>query len=606
MEHATPMSSRASLQPLTLAEHPHSIAFSIRLGQDLLVQGLGMGMVSLMGLTILPWPVVLAWTLVAIAAVAAEHQFLRLVARGGRISRTAGAWAPALRILATTVYAVAAFALIVKGGPGRRLFAMALMCASMVHVLMLYYRSPLILAASLSPYVIVLAVVGFGLVRTALQQGHVLSALASVFAIAVFAIQFWSARAQLAGAWIELMTAREAAEQRERAADAANRAKSQFLANMSHELRTPLNGVLGMAQALATDRLTRIQHERVNIIRRSSESLLAMLNDLLDLSRIEASALELEVVEFDLQDLVRGVAAAHQPLAAKKALAFEFEVAEEACGRYQGDSARIRRILYNLSENAVKFTETGGVTLQVERDAEHVIFHVADTGIGVADDDLAHLFEDFFQADSTLTRLYGGAGIGLAICGELTSLMGGVIEVSSKLGEGSTFTLMLPLKPAEALAEPRVSEGHLAETERPAELRVLAAEDNATNQLVLRTLLVPAGIAPTLVVNGREALAAWENQTWDIVLMDIQMPEMNGIEATLAIRLRELETGRTRTPIVAMTANAMPHQMVEYEAAGMDGVVAKPVEIANLFNVMEHALAQAGGASMEPGRNSAA
>jgi CheY-like chemotaxis protein len=245
-------------------------------------------------------------------------------------------------------------------------------------------------------------------------------------------------------------------------------------------------------------------------------------------------------------------------------------------------------------------------TSQLRGVIEHVIFRVTDTGIGLADDDLAHLFEGFFQADSTLTRRYGGTGIGLTICGELATLMGGVIEASSKLGEGSTFSLMLPLKPAEPLVESRASKTHSSETEPTAELRVLAAEDNATNQLVLKTLLAAADIEPTIVVNGREALADWEGQTWDIVLMDIQMPEMNGIEATWAIRHRELETGRPRTPIVAVTANAMTHQVVEYEAAGMDGVVAKPVNMANLFNVMEQALAQAAAPAEPSRRNSAA
>ena len=601
-----PMSPRSNTNPATLAAYPEPAAFSIQLGRNLIVQALGMGMVSLMGLNILPWPMVLAWTLVAIAAVAAEDHFLRLMATGARSSRAAGVWAPALRILTTTVYAVAAFVLIVKGGPGTRMFAFALMSSSMVYVLMRYYRSPLILMASLSPYLVILGWVGFGLTRTALQQGHVIGALASGFTIAMFAVQFWSARAQLAASWIELMTARQAAEERERAADAANRAKSQFLSTMSHELRTPLNGVLGMAQALAGDRLTRVQQERVKIIRRSSESLLATLNDLLDLSKIEAGALEPEVVEFDLEQLVHGVVAAYQPLAAEKELAFEVEVAEAARGRCLGDSARIKRVLYSLSENAVKFTQTGGVTLRVDRDAGHVVFRVADTGIGIAEDDVARLFEGFFQADGTLTRRYGGAGIGLTICGELTTLMGGVIEVSTELGEGSTFTLVLPLEPAQALAEPKAAEARPAETERPAELRVLAAEDNATNQLVLKTLLAQAGIASTLVVNGREAVAAWEGQTWDIILMDIQMPEMDGIEATRAIRLRELETGRARTPIVAVTANAMTHQVVEYEAAGMDGLVPKPIEIAHLFEVMEQALALAEAAAAEPGRQNAA
>ena len=309
---------------------------------------------------------------------------------------------------------------------------------------------------------------------------------------------------------------------------------------------------------------------------------------------------EAEVVEFDLRDLARGVVAAYEPLAAKKALAFEFDVAEEVRGRYLGDSARIRQILYSLADNAVKFTETGGVTLRVERDAEHVVFRLTDTGVGIAQDDLAHLFEGFFQADSTLTRRYGGTGIGLAICGQLATLMGGVLEASSKLGEGSPFTLRLPLKLAEAMVDSRTSETPSREPEPTAELPVLAAEDNATNQLVLKTLLAAAGVEPTIVVNGCEVLATWESQTWDVVLMDIQMPEMNGIEATRAIRYHEQQTGRSRTPIVAVTANAMTHQVAEYEVAGMDGVAAKPIDVANLFSAMERVLAQAAAPRPSP------
>ena len=587
-----PNSSRSIGRPARLSAYPHPVAFSIQISRNLTVQGLGVAMVVLTGLNVLPWLLVLAWTVVMAAAVAAEHQFLRLVARGGRLSRIAGLAAPPLRVLATTLYALAALALIARGGPGERLFAFALISASMVHVLMRYYRSPVILVASLSPYLFVLAIVSYALARQAWEQGHPLAALASSFVIATFALQFWSSRAQLAGAWGELMSAREAAEERERAAEEANRAKSQFLATMSHELRTPLNGVLGMAQALSNDGLTPVQRERVGVIRRSGQGLLAVLNDLLDLSKVETGALALEVAEFDLEHLVRGVAAAYRPLAQNKALGFEIEVAESARGTYLGDDARIRRILHGLCDNAVKFTHEGGVTLRVDREADRIAFRVDDTGIGIGQDDLAHLFEGFFQADATLSRRYGGVGIGLAICGELTKLMGGVIEASSEPGGGSTFTLSLPLERVETPVGAHAAKA--AETEDAADLRVLAAEDNPTNQLVLKTLLAPAGIAPTLVDNGREALAAWESQAWDIVLMDIQMPEMNGIDATRAIRRRELETGRPRTPIVAVTANAMTHQVGEYTAAGMDGVVAKPVDMANLFNAMELALSQAG------------
>ncbi len=572
----------------------------------MIVQGLGMAMVSVMGLTILPWPAVLAWTLVAIAALAAEDKLLRNIAGGGRFSRPASTWAPALRVFVTTLYAAAALALVVKGeqGTGARLFAFALMTASMIHVLMRYYRSPRMMIASLAPYLLILGWVSVGQARMALQQGYLLGAVTCTFTTGMFAVQLWSARAQLAGAWTELMTARQAAEERERAAEAANLAKSQFLATMSHELRTPLHGVLGMAQALSAERLTKVQRERIQVIRRSSESLLSVLNDLLDLSRIEAGALRLEAVEFDLEHLVRGVVAAYRPLAEKKALAFEFDITEEVRGRYLGDAARVRRILYSLCENAVKFTQAGDVTLRVERDERQIVFCVSDTGVGIATDDMARLFEGFFQADSTLTRRYDGAGVGLAICRELTTLMGGVIEASSELGKGSTFTVRLPLKRVESFDEVDIIDIPSAEVERPAELRVLAAEDNATNQLVLKTLLAQAGIAPTFVMNGREAVAAWEYQIWDIVLMDIQMPEMNGIEATKAIRARELETGRVRTPIVAVTANAMAHQVVEYSAVGMDGVVPKPFELTQLYQAMEQALAHADAMPAESCRQS--
>ena len=380
--------------------YPQAFAFSIQLGRNQIVQALGLSMVALVGLSVVKWPAVVVWVIAAILAVGTEDLLLRRMARSTAPSRTADIWAPALRIMATTVYATAALALIVKGGPGARLFAFALMSASMVHVLMRYYRRPVILLASLTPWVAVIGLSGFGLMMTALGHKQWLAALAVPFTLLMFGVQFWASRAQLSTVWDELMNAREAAEHRERAADAANRAKSQFLATMSHELRTPLNGVLGMAQALTSDTLTTAQRERVSVIRRSSESLLAVLNDLLDLSKIEMTSLELETVEFDLDQLVHGVAAAYEPLASKRGLGFVCEVDAAARGSYVGDSARVRRILYNLADNAVKFSHQGGVTLKVEHADDRVVFRVIDSGIGVGEADLAQLFKSFFQADS--------------------------------------------------------------------------------------------------------------------------------------------------------------------------------------------------------------
>jgi CheY-like chemotaxis protein len=249
-------------------------------------------------------------------------------------------------------------------------------------------------------------------------------------------------------------------------------------------------------------------------------------------------------------------------------------------------------VLYNLFSNAVKFTHEGAVAFTVTRIGGAIVFRVDDTGVGIAPESLDRLFDSFFQADASNTRRYPGAGLGLTICHELMALMGGRIVAESAPGEGSTFTATLPLariadvQPMAPTAEPQPM--------RPAWLggvRVLAAEDNDVNQLVLKTLLSQAGINPTIVADGAMALDAWERETWDIILMDIQMPQMDGVQSTREIRRREAETGRPRTPILAVTANAMVHQVAAYEAAGMDGVVSKPIELARLFAAMEAALA---------------
>jgi signal transduction histidine kinase/ActR/RegA family two-component response regulator len=566
------------------ANFTQAVAFAVHTSRNIFVQVAGLSMVVATALNVTPWPFVAGWTVAAVCVLGMEDLLMRAAAKG-RPSR----WSPVLRIAGTTLYALAAFTLIARGGGVERLFAMALICASSVHVLMRYYRTRWMLLGALSPYIAILTFLAEEQVRRSLQAGHILPALIGTFTLGTFTLQFWSARGQLNAAWNELMSAREAAEEREHAAEAANRAKSNFLATMSHELRTPLNGVLGMAQAMTHERLSDAQRERVKIIRRSSESLLAVLNDLLDLSKIESSSLELEIGEFDLEHLVRGIVAAYEPLAGKKGLGFTFEVAEAARGAYLGDSARIRRVLYSLADNAVKFTEAGAVRLGVDRDGPDLVFRIDDSGIGIGEEHLAHLFEGFYQADDSRTRRYGGAGLGLAICREMTSLMGGSIEAVSELGAGSTFLVRLPLQPAAAHAKAAPAEPQ-APDERAAEFRVLAAEDNDTNQLVLKTLLAQVGVEVTLVENGRQALEAWEAHAWDIILMDIQMPVMDGVEATRAIRARERDTGRPRTPIVAVTANAMTHQVAEYEAAGMDGMVPKPIDITALVGAMQAAL----------------
>jgi PAS domain S-box-containing protein len=398
----------------------------------------------------------------------------------------------------------------------------------------------------------------------------------------------------------ERKQAEHALVQAKEEAEAATRAKSAFLATMSHEIRTPLNGVLGMAQAMGRDDLTDRQRERLDVIRQSGEALLAILNDVLDLSKIEAGKLELEQTEFDIAELAEGAHATFAATAQSKGLAFELKVARGARGIYVGDAVRVRQILYNLVSNGLKFTDQGKVKVEVGRRRGALTLSVSDTGIGIAPETLATLFQKFEQADASTTRRYGGTGLGLAICRDLAQMMGGKISARSKLGDGATFEVELPLErtrqaPPKRRRRTRRAEAGEVMDGRP--LRILAAEDNAMNQLVLKTLLAQVGLEPTIVADGRAAVAAWEAGPWDLILMDVQMPEMDGPTATAVIRAREAAEGRRRTPIVALTANAMEHQVAEYRAAGMDDFVAKPIEAGRLYEAVMHAAEQAEAAA---------
>ncbi len=385
----------------------------------------------------------------------------------------------------------------------------------------------------------------------------------------------------------ELIDSKEAAE-------AGGAAKSAFLATMSHEIRTPLNGVLGMVQAMARDELSPIQTERLQVIQKAGAALLAILNDLLDLSKIESGKLELEDGECDIEEIAGGVAQAFTTLATEKDIGFRLHVTEDARGVYRGDATRLRQILYNLVSNALKFTPQGSVAVCVDRPDEALRIRVTDTGVGIAPERLSFLFDKFVQADASTTRKYGGTGLGLAICQELATLMGGGVTVQSTPGEGSTFTVTLPLIRLADGGRSGAADGEAEIEAAPPSrsLRILAAEDNAMNQMVLKTLLHQVGVDPTVVGDGLEALAAWREGEWDVILMDIQMPVMDGPTAARAIRDEEIATGRRRTPIIALTANTMSHQTQAYTACGMDEVVAKPIEVGRLYAALEAVLAE--------------
>jgi PAS domain S-box-containing protein len=377
-----------------------------------------------------------------------------------------------------------------------------------------------------------------------------------------------------------------------RRAEDATAAKGEFLANMSHEIRTPMNAILGMTQLLTKTSLTEEQRDLVSTANDAAESLLSLINDILDFSKIEARRLELEAVAFDVRDTVSDALRLVAPRAREKGLLLGKHIDQTVPDMIVGDAGRLRQVLLNLLGNAVKFTEAGEVVVSVdmvELSADEVRLHFAvrDTGIGVPADKQWRIFGAFVQADGSTTRKYGGTGLGLTISSELVELMQGRMWIDSAVGSGSTFhfsalfaradqTRAAPPAPADVTASPLPSRV----SRRP--LRILLAEDNAINKKVVSGMLASGGHQVVAVDNGQQAVEAVQRQVFDVVLMDIQMPVMNGFEATAAIREAERATGG-HLPIVAMTAHAMTGDRERCLAGGMDGYVAKPIRIVDLF-----------------------
>ena len=381
-----------------------------------------------------------------------------------------------------------------------------------------------------------------------------------------------------------------------RCAEAASRAKGEFLANMSHEIRTPLNGILTMAQVMAHGELSSAQRDLLCVVRQSGQDLLHLLNDILDFSKIEAGKLELEQTEFDPEKVLESTLAAFAALAEKKDLQLWLDVAPSARGLRRGDPARLRQIVANFVSNALKFTERGGVRIAIvglgAGGREGLQVAVNDTGPGIAPEKTALLFQKFSQVDASTTRRYGGTGLGLAICRELAELMQGRVWAESVQGEGSTFFAELRMPYLRDIVAEAHGSGEMEDFgEALPPLRLLAAEDNATNQLVLTTVMNVFGFELTLVDDGAQAVEAWRRADFDAILMDVQMPVMDGVQATRAIRAEEAATGRARIPIVALSANAFHHQISEYLKAGMDTHVAKPIELSALQAALEYVLA---------------
>jgi PAS domain S-box-containing protein len=365
-------------------------------------------------------------------------------------------------------------------------------------------------------------------------------------------------------------------------AESANRAKSVFVANMSHEIRTPLNGVIGVAGALARTGLTPSQREMVSLVQSSGQMLERMLSDILDQAKIEAGNFQLQVAPFDLRQEIDAAAELMRARADEKGLGFHLAYTEAARGVFEGDAVRLRQIVSNLASNAVKFSHTGTVEITVDaaapaRDGEptQLRIDVTDTGIGFDAETADRLFGRFVQADGSISRQFGGTGLGLAICRSLTELMGGRIDARSEPGAGSTFTVELPLRPA-VRAEPRAG-GEAAPADDLGKVRILLAEDHPTNQRVVQLILEPAGVELTIVGDGRAAVDIFTAGRFDMILMDMQMPVMDGLAATRAIRAMERDGGWAPTIIAMFTANAMDEHLVQAAEAGANCHIAKPI-----------------------------
>jgi signal transduction histidine kinase/HPt (histidine-containing phosphotransfer) domain-containing protein len=406
----------------------------------------------------------------------------------------------------------------------------------------------------------------------------------------------------------EIQRHREELQKARKEAEAARRAKSEFLSTMSHELRTPLHEVMGMTDLVLNTELTTEQRTYLTTAKTSANALLAIINDILEFAELEDGQFTLVVDNFDLWLTVGKTVEIMAPHAREKGLKLSYHISSEVPKDLVGDPVRLRQVLTNLIGNAVRFTEKGEVFVQVTLEADHeeeaeLHFLIRDTGIGIPEEKQEAIFETFRQADGSTTRQYGSIGLGLAMSKQLVELMDGRIWVESEVGQGSTFHFIVRLKHQEKPLQTAALTAHAEVLEEPLQLRILVAEDSPTNQLIAKANLTKAGHAVRVAENGQKAVEAWEKEDFDLILMDISMPRVDGLEVTRLIREKEKQTGR-HIPIIAMTAFAMKEYREKSLDAGMDAYISKPVSADELHRTLESFLKRAdlGGLkeSLEP------
>jgi signal transduction histidine kinase/CheY-like chemotaxis protein len=494
-------------------------------------------------------------------------------------------------IINSLIYSSMAYACWFFGNAAGQVFAMMLLCGTLLHTTLHAARERLLLSASVGPH----ALLAFALPVASWMAGKTTGGDVGVILfgvvlycahLAIIVRQSTLARDRL----IEATKAHDAERQR---AEQANAAKSEFLATITHEIRTPMNAVMAGAHLLSRTRLNKTQREHVAMLNAAGDTLLALLNDVLDMSKIEAGKMTVEMIDYAVAEDLGRVISVWEPRARDKALAFRLELAEGFPAVTRGDPLRTRQILFNLISNAVKFTEAGHVVVRAALDrtapdAPMLVFEVEDTGPGMSADSLKTLFREFQQGGRAVAREKGGTGLGLAISRRLAALLGGDLTAQSTLGEGSTFRLSLPFRPAAAAPAHEIQKAAAPETERP--LRILIAEDQPVNQRIVSLFLKPMGWDLVVAGDGEEALAALSSVWFDVVLMDMQMPKLDGPEATQRLRASDWPT--RDVPVIALTANAMDHHRTVFMDAGADAFIAKPIDprllVQTILSVVRH------------------